>query len=62
MFLAWRRAPALAAEPARATTFFLQLDAIMIAVLPLPDMALARSQHEGDSSLQRASGGRPLIS
>ncbi len=59
MFLAWRQAAALAVEPARATTFFLQLDAIIIAVLPLPDTALARSRHEGDSSLQRASGGRP---
>src|SRR5258708_5447821 len=59
MFPAWRQAPALAAESARVTIFFLQLDAIMIAVLPLPDTALARSQHEGDSSLQRASRRRP---
>jgi hypothetical protein len=42
MPLALRQAPAVAAEPAQATTC-LQLDAIMIAVFPLLDTALARS-------------------
>jgi hypothetical protein len=36
------KAPDIAAEPARATTF-LWLSAIMIAVLPLLDATLARS-------------------
>src|SRR5260370_16893743 len=51
MFPAWRQAPALAAESARGTIFFLHLHAIMIAVLPLPYTPLAPSPPQDDPTL-----------